>query len=259
MIKSDPGRGAGHLVCRLLWHRWTGWRPVPGGCDRRRDCPRCDARESFTVHDWGKAWTYDRDGACEGHLACTRCDAQQPDIRHAEELAYDEPHPCDARFTCTRCGAASDPVYRLHRYQWQYDAPGRCAGGNRCARCGDAKAQTERHDYDWLVAATEQACRAGTCRRCAGTVTQVHDYRWAYEPAEPLAPPKPGTFGALVAERHSRSPRSSCFQRYECANCGRAEPGQRREAHNWHETISSDEHYRECYRCSTRAHWPYRT
>ena len=252
MTESNPGRRAGRLMCRLLWHRWTRWRRVPGGCGRLRDCPRCGARESFAVHDWGKAWAYNRDGACEGHLACTRCDAQLPLVRHAERLAYDQPDPCDARFTSTRCGAASNPVLRLHRYQWEYDAPGKCAGGNRCARCGDAKAETERHDYNWLAAVTEQACREGTCRRCTATVTQAHDYRWAYEPARPPAPGRPGTLGASVP----RTSRLSCVQRYECANCGRAEPGKRQEAHDWHETISSDEHYRECYRCRTRVHWP---
>jgi hypothetical protein len=137
---------------------------------------------------------------------------------------------------------------KRHRYQWEYDAPGRCAGENRCTRCGDTTAETERHDYHWLVAATRQACRDGICRRCAATVTQAHDYRWAYEPAKPPAPRKPGTLGASLP----RNSRSSCVQRYECANCGRVEPGKRREAHSWHETVSSDGIDRECYRCGAR-------
>ena len=80
-------------------------------------------------------------------------------------------------------------------------------------------------------------------------MTQAHDYRWAYEPDEPPAPRKLGTLGASLPPR---SFRSSCVQRYECANCGRVEPGKRQEAHSWYETVSSDGTDRECYRCAAR-------
>jgi hypothetical protein len=257
-------RGA-RFFCRLLPHLWTPWYPgLPGSCAEIRHCYRCGTRESSVVHDWSRDWDYERDGACDGHYTCSRCDEQQPrgTSLHVYEWGYDAPGGCDGRYRCTRCGA-SDPAWivpkmapRLrtrHRYQWEYDATGRCAGENRCTRCGDPTAEAERHDYHWLVAATEQGCRDGTCCRCAGTVTQTHDYRWAFEPPTPPTPYPPGTLGTRVLRRDS----FSCVQRYECANCGRAEPSKRQEAHNWHETISSDEHYRECGRCGKVVHWPY--
>jgi hypothetical protein len=234
------------LLCNLTWHRWTGWRPVPADCVTLRDCLRCGARESVPVHAWShQAWAYDRDGACENHLTCTRCDAQHPGTTpfHVYEWVYDEPDACGGRHKCTRCGAVTSMMTsgRRHRYQWEYGEPGRCAGENRCTRCGDTTAETERHDYHWLVAATEQACRDGSCRRCAGTVIQVHDYRWVYERDKP---------GTLAARR--RPPLSSCVQRYECANCGRAKPGMCREVHSWRESRSSDGVDRQCTDCSAR-------
>jgi hypothetical protein len=260
MTEPNPGRWPQRLRCRLLQHRWTRWQPKPAGsCHTLRDCLRCGARESSASHDWGKPWAYDRDGACEGRSTCTRCDARLPvtTTRHVYEWAYDEPGRCDAHITCTRCrtplstlsgfGTVSTRT-PLHRRRWEYDAPGRCAGQDRCTRCGDTTAETERHDYHWLVAATEHACRDGTCRRCAATVTQAHDYRWASGPAQPPAARKPGTFAASLPRGSLRS----CVQRYECANCGRVEPGQIQEAHSWRETISSDGVDRECDRCGAR-------
>ena len=257
MTALDRGRRPHRWLCYLLWHRWTTWHTPPAGsCDHSRDCLRCGARETVAIHNRA-SWAYDRDGACEGHYSCTHCGTQSPDTdtRHVSDLVYAEPGACDKIFSCTRCGVATSKVrFNRHSYQWAYDEPGRCAGEDRCPRCGDTTGEAERHVYHWLVAATEQACRDGVCQRCAVTVTQVHDYRWVYEPDRLPPPATPGTFRAMM----ERSPIPTCAQRYECANCARADPGKQRIAHDWQETITSDENYRDCSRCSSREHWPYR-
>jgi hypothetical protein len=246
-VQPEGGRPASWL-CRLIGHRWTRWQPAQP-CDTVRACGRCGTREIVALHTWGGR-DYDRDGACTCHSTCTKCGAlrQEEGDWHTYEWNYDQPGNCASRLECTRCGTTLHRATR-HAYQWEYFEPAACEGQDRCSRCGSTINQEVRHDAHWLP---EAACQC-ICRRCARTETRRHDYSYTY--ATDLTPKtqQARQTAARLMEDHP----SRCLQLWACAHCGRPDPLKHQEAHDWQETITSEDYYRDCSRCGRRDQFPW--